>query len=91
MSSPRRVVFAPVAARELDRLPGIDRVRTAQRIAELALDPAPPQSRPIVDTAYRRIRVGDVRVVYALDDDRREVIVVRVARRSGSTYRRLKG
>lgn len=84
-------MFAAGAARELDRLPAADRMRTAQLIGELGLDPAPRTRRRVVGTAYWRIRKGDVRVVFAIDDDQREVIIVRVARRSESTYRRLKG
>ena len=91
MSAPWRVVFAPAAARELDRLPGAQRVRAAQRIAELAVDPFPPPSRKVVGTIYWRLRAGDIRVVYAMNEDRREVVIVRVVRRTEGTYRRLKG
>jgi mRNA-degrading endonuclease RelE of RelBE toxin-antitoxin system len=36
-----------------------------------------------------RPRVGDHRIVYLIDDGGRLVIVLRVARRSESTYRRV--
>ena len=36
-----------------------------------------------------RIRVGESRVIYLVDDEAREVVVLRVARRSESTYRRV--
>ncbi|MBE9477759.1 MAG: type II toxin-antitoxin system RelE/ParE family toxin, partial [Chloroflexi bacterium] len=36
-----------------------------------------------------RIRVGRYRIVYAIDDESRMIIVVRVAWRSGDTYKRL--
>jgi mRNA-degrading endonuclease RelE of RelBE toxin-antitoxin system len=39
---------------------------------------------------FWRLRVGDLRVVYAIDDERRTVVVLRVARRSESTYRRVR-
>jgi len=38
-----------------------------------------------------RIRVGDLRIVYELLPQDHLVVIVRVARRSESTYRRLKG
>ena len=38
-----------------------------------------------------RIRVGDLRVVYELLPEIRRVVIIRVARRSESTYRQLKG
>jgi len=36
-----------------------------------------------------RIRVGDLRVIDSIDDAGRLVIVLKVARRSESTYRRV--
>ena len=36
-----------------------------------------------------RVRVGNYRVIYTVRDDQQHVIVARVARRSGSTYRGL--
>jgi len=35
--------------------------------------------------------VGDLRIVYLIDDERRLVVVLRVARRNEATYRRLPG
>jgi mRNA-degrading endonuclease RelE of RelBE toxin-antitoxin system len=32
--------------------------------------------------------LGDLRLVYAIDDERRRVIILRAARRNESTYRR---
>jgi len=37
---------------------------------------------------FWRLRVGDLRVIYVVDDAAGLVIVLRVARRSESTYRR---
>jgi mRNA-degrading endonuclease RelE of RelBE toxin-antitoxin system len=38
---------------------------------------------------FWRLRVGDLRVIYLIDDASNLVIVLRVARRSESTYRRV--
>jgi mRNA interferase RelE/StbE len=62
-----------------------DRVRAA--IDGLAADPRP---RGVVKLAGRddyRARVGDYRVVYAVDDDERLVVVARIAHRR-EVYRR---
>lgn len=42
----------------------------------------------LVLTIYASIRIGDYRVVYAIEDDRLVVIVVRVAGR-GKVYRNI--
>jgi mRNA-degrading endonuclease RelE of RelBE toxin-antitoxin system len=41
------------------------------------------------DSEFWRLRVGDLRVVYLVDDASRLVVVLKVARRSESTYRRV--
>ena len=83
------VTFAPTAARELRKLRADDAVRLRRPVFELAFNPRLPGAGAIVGSQYLRIRVGDLRVVYSVDDELREVVVVRVARRAESTYRRL--
>jgi mRNA-degrading endonuclease RelE of RelBE toxin-antitoxin system len=41
----------------------------------------------LAGTEFWRLRVGDLRAIYAIDDAARVVVVLRVARRSESTYR----
>jgi mRNA-degrading endonuclease RelE of RelBE toxin-antitoxin system len=43
----------------------------------------------LTGTAWWRLRVGDLRIVYAIDDRARLVVVLRAARRNEATYRRL--
>ena len=86
---PYAVSFASTAARQLRKLRADDAARLRRPIFELAFDPRPPGSRVIVGSEYRRIRVGDLRVVYSVDDAGRRVIVKRIAKRAESTYRRV--
>ncbi len=55
----------------------------------MALDPRPAGAVKLAASEFWRIRVGLLRVVYAIDDDARLVVVLKVARRSESTYRRV--
>jgi mRNA interferase RelE/StbE len=55
----------------------------------LALDPRPPGSAKLGGTAFWRVGVGDLRLVYHVDDRRRLVVVLRVAKRAERTYRGL--
>jgi mRNA-degrading endonuclease RelE of RelBE toxin-antitoxin system len=43
----------------------------------------------VAGSRYLRIREGDLRVVFRVEDAERRVFIVRIARRSESTYRRL--
>jgi len=77
----------PAAAREYRRLQGRlrDRIRTA--IDALAFDPRPVGAAKLAGRDDYRIRVGDYRVVYAVDEAERLVIVGRVGHRR-EVYRR---
>jgi mRNA interferase RelE/StbE len=58
-------------------------------ILALAIEPRPPGSVKLAASEFWRLRVGDLRVIYVIDDAATLVIVLRVARRSESTYRRV--
>jgi mRNA interferase RelE/StbE len=85
-----RVELAPAAQRQLRRLPPGVGASLRGPILALALAPRPAGSRKIAGSEYWRLRVGDPRIVYAVDDAERLVIVLKVARRSESTYRRIR-
>ncbi len=80
-----RVIVAPAADKELAAVR--DRVlksRLTRAIAALADDPRPPWVKKLVGGEGEwRIRVGDWRIVYRVDDGVLVVLVVRVAPRSG--------
>jgi mRNA interferase RelE/StbE len=82
----RRVELAPAAQRQLRRLPPGDAARLRGPILALAIDPRPPGATKLAGTDFWRLRIGDLRVVYVVDDDRL-IVVLRVARRSESSYR----
>jgi mRNA interferase RelE/StbE len=85
---PYRVELAPAAARQLRRLPPGVTARLRAPILALGLDPRPPSSTGLSDSDWWRLRVGDLRIVSAIDDEQRLVVVLRVARRN-EAYRRL--
>lgn len=85
-----RVELAPAAARQLDRLPPGDAAALRGPILGLARDPRPRGSAKLAGTDFLRIRLGDLRLIYAVDDGTNLVVVLRVARRSESTYRRVR-
>jgi mRNA interferase RelE/StbE len=85
--APYRVDIAPAAARQLRRLPPGDAARLRGPILALALEPRPPGARGLVGSEWWRLRVGDMRLVYTIDDALRVVVILRAARRNESTYR----
>jgi mRNA interferase RelE/StbE len=85
-----RVDLAPAAQRQLRRLPPGAAAALRAPILALAVDPRPPGTSKLTGTDLWRLRVGDVRVIYAVDEGQELVIVLRAARRSESTYRRVR-
>jgi mRNA interferase RelE/StbE len=55
--------------------------RVLDEIDQLGNDPRPPGCRKLAGEDLFRIRVGDYRVVYSIDDDARHVIIVRTGHR----------
>jgi mRNA interferase RelE/StbE len=80
-----RLLIKASAGRELERLgTKPDRVRIVARIQALAEEPRPHGCEKLAGYSDRfRIRQGNFRVVYLVDDQRREVIVFKVGDRKG--------
>lgn len=85
-----RVDLAPAAQRQLRRVPPADAARLRGPILALAVEPRPPGVAKLAGSDFWRLRIGTLRVVFAIDDDERLVVVLRVARRAESTYRRVR-
>ncbi|MFQ5879444.1 MAG: type II toxin-antitoxin system RelE/ParE family toxin [Dehalococcoidia bacterium] len=72
------VYIAPEAHRNSDSLPPRIRGRVTEAIHSLAQDPRPPGSRRLQRVGGYRLRVGDYRILYTVDDELRRVTVLRV-------------
>ena len=85
---PYRVEISPAAGKDLKHLPLQVCQRLEQDILALGDNPYPDGVRKIQGTerAYR-IRVGSYRIVYEVYREQKVVVMLRVARRSKSTYK----
>ncbi len=84
------VSLTRAASKELDSLPSATRDRVVAEIVGLESNPRPIGCRKIAagnDDAWR-VRVGDCRVLYYIDDHAHEVRVFRIRQRR-EAYRRL--
>ncbi len=77
-----RIDLTPSAARQLRKLDPQGRRRIQAAIELLAEDPRPPAAKMLVnsDGAWR-VRVGDYRVVYEIEDGRLLVLVLALGHR----------
>lgn len=76
-----RVDVRPAAVRALRRVDHQDRPRIQAAIALLAEDPRPPAARALRGRDGYRVRVGDYRILYTVDDEVLVVVVVTLGHR----------
>ena len=75
------VLIKRSAGKELERLPDKPRRQIVKKILALADHPRPPGCEKLTGEELYRIRHGDYRVVYEIEDAALTVIVVRVGNR----------
>ena len=74
--------------RELSSLQRTDYQRVFARLQALADTPKPRGCEKLYDNVYR-IRVGDIRIIYFIDEENKRIEVGGIRRRSERTYRGL--
>jgi mRNA interferase RelE/StbE len=81
--------FKPSAAKDLARLPRDAQRRIAPAIDGLAANARPPGAEKLAGEDAWRIRVGDYRIVYEIEDRVLVILVLHVGNRR-EVYRRLR-
>ena len=76
-----RVELRPAAVRALRKLDPEIRGRIQGAIALLAQDPRPPATRALQGRPGLRVRIGDYRIIYTVQDDVLLVVVVAIGHR----------
>jgi mRNA interferase RelE/StbE len=76
-----KVLIKRSAVKELDELPPKVRRRIADKIEALGTTPRPPGVEKLSGQEKYRIRQGDYRIVYAIDDDAQTATLFRIAHR----------
>jgi mRNA interferase RelE/StbE len=72
--------------RELDGLQGIDYERVVVKLRALATAPRPRGCEKLYDAIYR-VRVGDFRIAYLIDENDKRIEVGGIRRRTERTYK----
>jgi mRNA interferase RelE/StbE len=76
-----RVFIKPSAIKELEKINKKDSRRIITRISKLATDPRPVGSEKLSGDDKLRIRQGNCRIVYSVDDSTKTVLVVKIGHR----------
>lgn len=76
-----KILFKKSAAKELGSIPKRDLQRVIQRIQNLENEPRPLDSRKLSNYNLFRVRQGDYRIVYFVDDKKLELQIFKVGHR----------
>lgn len=69
------------AKKELKKIPKAELRKILQKIESLAEDPRPPSSTKLTNQEKYRIRQGNYRIVYSINDDELIVWIVKAGHR----------
>lgn len=83
-----KIFLRKSAVKELDKLPAKELQRIVEQIQGLASNPRPPGAEKLSGDDRYRIRQGNYRIVYSIQDAELTVWVVKVAHRR-EVYRKL--
>ena len=77
-----RIELRPAAVRALRQIDHQDRDRIRGVIALLGEDPRPPGAKALRGRPGLRVRVGNYRIIYTIEDDVLLIVVVTLGHRS---------
>lgn len=77
-----RIELKPAAERDLKRIPNADQKRIARKISALSEDPRPPGAMKLKQAKELwRIRVGEYRILYQVQDGVSLILIARIRHR----------
>lgn len=76
-----KLLIKPSAVKEIEAIPKKDRQRIVKRIQGLSENPRPPGCEKLSGEEKHRVRQGWYRIVYSIEDQAREVLVIKVGHR----------
>jgi mRNA interferase RelE/StbE len=75
------ILLLPPAQKDLDRLDAQAFARILKRVRALQTDARPPGCLKLTDEDGYRLRAGDYRLLYRIDDARQRVYIYRIKHR----------
>lgn len=76
-----KITFKKSVSKDLRKIPKKDILRILKAIKALADDPRPPQSKKLSGQEKYRLRQGNYRVLYSIEDEKLIIQVVKVGNR----------
>lgn len=76
-----QVIISNKAEKALQKLPGIAYARMVAALRNLAQDPRPAGCKKLKGREAWRIRIGDYRAIYEVEDDKLIVLIISIGHR----------
>ena len=76
-----KITFKKSVSKDLRKIPKKDVLRILEAIKALAEDPRPSQSKKLSGQEKYRLRQGNYRVLYSIEDDKLIIQVVKIGNR----------
>jgi len=76
-----RIFFKKSVSKDLSKVPAKDVKRVLLSIRTLAENPRPPQAKKLTGQDRYRLRQGNYRILYSIEDDMLIICVVKVCHR----------
>ncbi len=81
MAKRYQVLFIPAAEKDLNKLETKIGSRILEKLEQLTENPRPRNGKKLKGEVSYRLRVGDYRIIYEVDDRNTQVIVYRIRHR----------
>lgn len=82
-----KLIIERKAEKEAYKIPHHYKINIDKAILSLAQNPRPHGCKKLTDREGYRIRVGDYRILYTVDDEAKIVVIYRIKIRDESTYK----
>jgi mRNA interferase RelE/StbE len=76
-----KILIKPSAVKELKKISNPDFDRITERIRKLSSDPSPKGCEKLSHQEKYRIRQGNYRIIYLVDDAKQEIIIYKIGHR----------
>lgn len=80
------LILRPSVTKDTEGIPSADLKKILQRMDALRENPRPPGCVKLSGMEYYRVRQGNYRIIYEIEDDKLIVVVVKIGHR-GDVYR----
>ena len=82
-----RIIVERKAQKEAQTIPAKNRSAIDKEILSLAFNPRPYGSKKLTEKEGYRIRTGNYRILYTIDDETKTVVIYRIKIKGKTTYK----